>query len=241
MEAEQDRKVPDKRYILIVDPNRDDCARIGNMLQKFGYGIWSAHTAAEALDSLCVAPPLGIIADASMKGLTLLSLVIRDARFSGVPMILLSSSPDRSLKARVSRGEFSACLKKPVNCEEFYRAIQSYILNNNARKNIRIVTSLKALAGGEASRVEGLVTTLSEFGLFFRVPDLLPAETRLPIHFEIKGKTISLEAVVLYSCSSGEGPFREQGMGMKFVKISPQDRALIKAYILEEVNAGIPG
>ncbi len=47
---------------------------------------------------------------------------------------------------------------------------------------------------------------------------------------------ISLEAVVLYSCSSGEGPFREQGMGMKFVKISPQDRALIKAYILEEVS-----
>jgi CheY-like chemotaxis protein len=240
MEADQDRKVPNRRYILIVDPNRDDCARTGSMLQKFGYGIWSVHTVAEALDSLCVAPPLGIIVDAGMEGLNLLSLVTRDARFSGVPLILLASSPNKALEARVSRGEFSACLKKPFNCEELYRAIQSSI-HNNSRQNIRIVTSLKALAGGEARKVEGLVTTLSEFGLFFRVPDLLPAQTRLPIHIEIKGRTISLEAVVLYSCSSGKGPFREQGMGMKFVKISSQDRALIKAYILEEVNAGIPG
>jgi CheY-like chemotaxis protein len=240
MEADQDRKVPDSRYILIVDPDRDDCARTGTMLQKFGYGIWSAHTAAEALDSLCVAPPIGIIADASMKGLSLLSLVTKDARFSGVPLILLASSPDTALEARLSRGEFSACLKKPVDCEMLYRVIQSSI-HNSARQNIRIVTSLKALAGGEAGKVEGMVTTLSELGLFFSVPDLLPVKTRLPIHLEIKGKMISLEAVVLYSCSSGEGPFREQGMGMKFVKISPDDRALIKAYILEEVNAGITG
>lgn len=239
MEAGQDLKVPDRRYILIVDPDRDDRARTGNMLRKFGYDIWSAHTAAEALDSLCVAPPIGIIADAGMAGLTLLSLVTRDARFSGLPLILLASSPDASLEARVSRGEFSACLKKPVNGEELYRAIQS-ALHNNPRRNIRIVTSLKALAGGKAKKVEGLVTTLSEFGLFFHIADLLPVKTQLPILMKIKGKTISLEAVVLYSCSSGEGPFREQGMGMKFLKISPQDRALIRAYILEEVNAGLP-
>jgi CheY-like chemotaxis protein len=235
MTAGQGRKVPNKPYILIVDPDRDDCTRTGNLLQKFGYGIWSAHTAAEALDYLCVDLPIGIIADAGMEGLNLLALVNRDARISGVPLILLASSLDNSLKARISRGEISACLKKPVNYDELYRAVVSF-KQDNLRQKLRIVTSLKALAGGAARKVEGLVTSLSEFGLFLRVPDLLPAKTQLPLQLVIKGKTISLEAVVLYSSLSVEGPFGEQGMGLKFVKIRPHDRALIRAYILEEVK-----
>jgi hypothetical protein len=31
-------------------------------------------------------------------------------------------------------------------------------------------------------------------------------------------------------------PFKEPGMGMKFVKISPEDQAFIKSYILEQIK-----
>jgi len=50
---------------------------------------------------------------------------------------------------------------------------------------------------------------------------------------------INIEAVVLYTTTFDEGPFKEPGMGMKFVTISRADRDIIKAFILEWINEGM--
>ena len=56
---------------------------------------------------------------------------------------------------------------------------------------------------------------------------------------KIKGRLIKLEAVVLYVTNFGEGPFKEPGMGMKFVKISPEDRKWIATFIHDQLEEGI--
>ena len=75
--------------------------------------------------------------------------------------------------------------------------------------------------------------------MFFRTLDPQPANTIITAVFEIKGRLIKLDAIVLYTTNFDEGPFKEPGMGMKFVKISREDRNLIAAFILEQVEEGI--
>jgi len=65
--------------------------------------------------------------------------------------------------------------------------------------------------------------------------------THIPISVEIPGRTILLEAVVLYRTVAEEGSFNKTGMGMKFEKISPMDRDLIKTFILDQVREGMSG
>jgi len=86
--------------------------------------------------------------------------------------------------------------------------------------------------------VVGAVTNLSEFGLFFQARDLLPVNIVVPVSFELKGRSIKTTAVVVYGCAFEEGSSREPGMGMKFITISREDRALVKAFVLERLNEG---
>lgn len=224
-----------KQYILLIDDNSDDRLKTGLLLQKFGYSVHSASEVAAALDFFCAAPPAGVIADAAQDGLTLLTLVRKDSRFSDVPVILMRSSPGRALNAGISA---AAWLEKPVTADALYRVVQSAI-EKTPRQNIRITTSLKAKVG--TGEVEGAVTSLSEFGLFFQVRDQLPMKTAVPVSFEIKGRTIRAVAVVLYVSAYEEGSSREPGMGMKFITISPEDRALVKAFVLEQLSSGSGG
>ena len=221
-----------KQYILLIDRNSDDRLQTGLLLQKFGYSVHSTSEVAAALDFFCAEQPAAVIADAALEGLNLLTLVRKDPRFSDVPVILIRSSSGPGLHAGIRA---AAWLEKPVTADALYRVVQSAI-EKTPRQNIRVTTSLKAKVG--TGEVEGAVTSLSEFGLFFQVRDLLPMKTTVPISFEIKGRTIRAGAVVLYVSTYEEGSSREPGMGMKFVTISPADRALVKAFVLEQLSSG---
>ncbi len=226
-----------KRYILVVDNNVDDRFQTGMLLQRFGYNICTSGSAGEAVDFMHVAPPAAIVAE-TMTGAGLVSRIKKDIRFADVPVILLAKTPDLDLEIRTRRGEFAACLTKPLDVEKFYQTVQS-VVERTPRKNIRINTSLQAQLEHVADGSRGLVTVISEFGMFFQTQDPQPLNECVSAVLIVKGRTIKLEAIVLYSYSLEASPFKEPGMGMKFVKISPEDQAYIKAYILEEVQGGI--
>lgn len=221
-----------KRYILLVDKNVDDRFHTSMLLQRFGYNICTTNTVQEAIEFLHVTPPAAIVTEGGLTGLDLLSGTKKNKRFSDIPIILLSSDAGRL-------SEYAAALRKPVNAEELYRAIQA-VVEKTPRKNIRIATALHAkLDKVEGEAGKGYVTVLSEFGMFFRTNEPQDLNARVPISLEIKGRAVKLEAVVLNSYSLESSPFSEPGMGMKFVKISPEDQALIKAFILEQVEEGL--
>jgi len=228
-----------KRYVLVVDANVDDRFDTCMLLQRFGYTIFTAHTTEEAIEFMTVAPPVAIVADAGASGSTLLFWITKDPRFFHVPLILLSSSRNAALENRARKGEFAAFLKKPLKVEEFYRIVQE-VIEKGPRRNLRITTHLMVrLEDGLGGR-EGCATVLSEYGMFFRTLEPRPVNARIPLVFEIKGRLIKLEAIVLYITTFDEGPFKEPGMGLKFVKISRADRNLIATFILERIEEGIP-
>lgn len=55
----------------------------------------------------------------------------------------------------------------------------------------------------------------------------------------INGRVVFADAVVLHSHRPGEGPFMEPGMGLKFIRIAPEDQEFIRQFIREEVSRGI--
>jgi len=219
-------------FILVVVSNTDDRCRTGALLQQFGYNICTAQTAAEAMGFLTAARPAGIVTDTGPAGSSLLSRMKKEPGCSDIPVILLSPPSGRESRYRSGRGDSTACLRTPVKIEELYRVIQS-IVESGTRKYIRIATTLPVKLDGE---FEGLVTVLSEDGIFVRARDSRPVKTRLSVSVEIKGRTIDLEAAIQHITLFNEEPFKKSGMGMKFVKITREDRDFIKAFILEQID-----
>lgn len=227
-----------KGYVLIVEKNVDDRFLTSMLLQRFGYNTFGTNNSAEAVDFMFVAPPVAVIAEAGQTSSSLLYRMKKGPGFADVPVIFLTATPDPALDDRVKRGELAAALVKPVRAEDLYRVIQS-VVEKTPRRNIRIATSLPAVVDDGVSSRDEYVTVLSEHGLFFQTFEQRQINKVLPISFKVKGRTIKITAVVLYTTSLDEGPFKEPGMGMKFVSISSDDRMLIKEYILAEVHEDI--
>ncbi len=221
--------------MLIVDHNVDDRFHTAMIIKQLGYNVFTAPDAKKALAIMSVYPPVAVFADANDAGIAILAEIKKNVQFSDLPLILLSTTPNAILEGRARRGEFSGFLKKPVDAEKLFLIIESAV-EKKPRRSIRITCTLRADLSGAHGLAEGLVTNLSETGMFFRTLDPCPNRSRLTVSFEIKSQSITLEAEVIYSCIFDEGPFKEPGMGMKFVKIRPEDQAIIKAFILEKIE-----
>lgn len=225
-----------ERFMLIVDHNVDDCFHTAMLVKHLGYNIFTAIGAQKALEIMCVSPPLAVFAETGDTATALHSGIKKNPQFSDIPLVLLSTAPNAILEGRAHRGEFAGFLRKPVDAEKLFLIVESIVIKGPRRKNIRITSALRADLSGEHGSAEGVVTSLSESGIFFRTLDPYPAPSRLMVNIAIKGKPITLEAEVVYTCTFDEGPFKEPGMGMKFVKIRPEDQTTIKAFILEEID-----
>lgn len=220
-----------KIYFLVVDFNVDDRFSTSMLLQRYGYNVCTASSTEEAFSFMHVAPPSVIVAE-SIIGIELASRARRNARFSDVPIIVLAKAADQELEIRIRKGEFVGCLEKPLDVEKFHQAIRS-ALDRPKRKYIRIETALRARMEGVE---EGIVSVLSEYGMFFPTKEPRPLNTIITAELEIGARIIKLEAVVLYGYESATSPFKEAGMGLKFVKISPADQVFLRSYILEQIK-----
>lgn len=222
-------------YVLVVDAAVNDRFYTCMLLQEFGYTVFSTHTAREAIEFMTLAPPSAILVDADLNGSELYFWLSKNPRFLDIPFIILSWRPNAAVENRAERGGFSAYLQKPANTEEFYQIVQIAI-EQAPRRNIRLRTRLMARLDDGLDPGEGYITALSEFGLFFRTLVPRPINTYVPVRFAIHDRMIVTEAVVLYTVSFDEGPFKEPGMGMKFTNISRADRALIGSYLLQRID-----
>jgi CheY-like chemotaxis protein len=223
-------------YFLVIDNNVDDRFCTSMLLQRFGYHISTASSSEEAMELMRVATPAVLIVD-DVHGPNLLSEIKNDDRFSDVPIIMLAAPPHFDEQARSCPERIAACLARPVDTAQFYRTIQS-VVEKTPRENIRIETCLQAQVEGSAA-TKGIVTVLSKSGLFFQTETPLKPDTHAALRLEINGRTIKLEAIVLYSHTLEAGPLREPGMGMKFISITPEDQSVINSYILDHIEEGI--
>jgi hypothetical protein len=151
---------------------------------------------------------------------------------------MLSGAPDPAMEERARKGEIVALLRKPMDTEALFRAVQA-AMDKTPRRNIRIAAYLPAVLEDGGPAAEGVVSVLSEYGMFFRTLEPRALHARVPVSMSLPKGPAHLEAQVLYTYAFKEGPFREPGMGMKFVTINEDARLLIRSYILEQVESGL--
>ncbi len=225
-------------YILVIDTDVNERFTVSMLLQRFGYTVCQAGNVGEGIEFLCVAPAVAVFADAKAIGSDLLARLAGDARFKNVPVVLAAELPDQSLEGRVRSGEIAGLIRKPLDIDNVYQVIQQ-VIEKGSRTNIRIAATLPARLHDDFGTTEGHVTVLSQYGMFFRTLNPLQTGKRITADLFLWDRVVNLEAQVLYVVAFEEGPFLEPGMGMKFVRINPEDNDLIRAFIHDQLWEGL--
>ena len=231
------------RFIMVADGDTNDLVYTSIMLQRFQYHVCTAKTAAEALAMTAIAPPVLVVTAQFLPDMSGYDLFLRlklDPRTSEVPVIVITHAGDLLMAQRFREAGVAACLDKPVQVETLYTAVQAAI-ESRPRKNLRITTVLPVTVNGVLlSRDAGeCATVLSEHGIYIRTLKPALVNTRLLLTILVKNRLVSVDAVVLYTYGHGQGLFKEPGMGLKFVRIEPEDREFIRQYIREEITRGV--
>ena len=117
-----DLKNLNKAVILVVDDSPMEIHIIKHLLTTNGYTVRTAQSGVLALEALDSAKTDLIISDyymPDMDGVSLVKKIKADARFSGLPTMLLSASSESDITRKGFAAGFDEYLRKPFNEEEF--------------------------------------------------------------------------------------------------------------------------
>jgi two-component system cell cycle response regulator DivK len=235
-----EEQVRAKPFVLVVDGNPRDALTTGMLLQNFGYTVTSVKSVDEALEFISIAVPSLIIMELVLpdkSGQELLGRLRQALNLAIIPVIVQTSISDIETEGRCRAAGCTLYLRKPVNPENLYRAVQSTI-EPTPRQNLRVSTYLRVSVGGSGQGIE-LITVLSDNGMFIKSLSPRPVGSTHTVSFMINRRVIKTGAVVLYTYAFGEGPYKDPGMGMKFTDILPEDRELIRQFIRQQVTPPI--
>ena len=132
-----------------------------------------------------------------------------------------------------------AFLNKPVEPRQLYKTVQA-ATELVPREHIRIGAEVPVMVGNSQGpgvpQIPSTTKTLSEGGMYLRTQSLQPRNVRIPITIIIKGREINAEGVVIYSNGPQERSLTEPGMGLKFTKLSDEDRDFLRRFIQEQLT-----
>jgi CheY-like chemotaxis protein len=231
------------RSIVVVSSKTQELLVTSLLLQRFEYEVSPANTVAQALEIISVLVPALVITDMvlpGMSGMFLYHLLRQGTRTAAIPIVFVIPAGDVVAERVCLEAGAVGCIAKPVQAEDLYRIVQTAI-EPTPRTSIRIETPLAVSVNNmPLDRAAGeRVTDLSEHGIYVPVRRPYPRDERLNVQIRIKDRTISAEAAVLYYHATSEGPYKEPGMGLKFVSIAPDDREFIRKFIHDQVTQGI--
>jgi len=231
-----------KRYLIVVDGDGAHLYYTGILLQRLEYIIHTTKMAEEALEILNVAMPSLILTDTDllrMSGLELLKEIKKNPKTKAIPVIVYSLSRDTALRDACLKEGATAFLPKPMDPEALYAAIQK-ATEERPRSYIRLTTCLNVIIGsGRAAEADSLnlcVTALSEHGMYVSTSKPHPAGSQVSMTLLLENAAIKIDGLVLYSFDNSKGPLRTPGMGIKFIRIRPEDEALIKTFIAKQIT-----
>jgi CheY-like chemotaxis protein len=235
----------EKRLIVLVDGEGAHLYYTSILLQRLEYNIHTAKTAEDVLEIVNVAEPALVLTEfllANMNGLELLKNLRRNPQTHKVPVIILTSSRDQAVKSACLEEGCAAYFYKPVDPDVLYAAIQK-ATETLPRKYIRLQTCLNVMVGDDKtaahSVISDYVTALSEQGMYISTSQPKPVGLQVPITIFLEETKIKVEGMVLYSFKREEGPLKTSGMGIKFVRINPEDQHLIKVFIKKALTKGL--
>jgi two-component system chemotaxis response regulator CheY len=233
------------RTILIIDDSASILFYLGMLLRRLEYNVVTARNAEDAMQIMEQSVPAIVLSEIflpSMSGINLMKRMKDAPLWKVIPVIVLTTESDPGMKDTCMRLGCAAYLSKPVEPDVLYRTLQS-VSETIPRENIRLQVSLKVIVGdgtvmGGTARTE-YATAVSESGLYVRTLYPQPRNALTPIRIIIGNREISAKTVVLYSFITGGSPFKEPGMGLKFIEIADSDKNFIRGFIKEQLTRGL--
>lgn len=235
----------EKRLIVVVDGEDAHLYYTSMLLQRLEYNIRTAKTVADALEIMKVTEPALVLTEISlpdMAGVELLRKLKRNPQTHKVPVIILTSSRDQAVKSACLEEGCAAYFHKPVDPDVLYAAIQK-ATETAPRQFIRLQTCLNVMVGDDKAAASSVIadniTALSEQGMFVSTSQPKPVGLQIPITIFLEDSKIKVDGMVLYSFKREEGPLKTSGMGIKFVRISPEGQRMIKIFIKKAITKGL--
>ncbi len=235
----------DGRTVLLVDGSATLRYYYAILLKRLEFTVMIAASAEEALMLMQSTVPSLILTEIAllkMSGIDFIKTVKNSDRIKQVPIVVLA---DRDGAASRSTCLDMGCIDfliKPVDPSRLYQSILSALVST-PRNHIRLSMPLKVVVGdgtsrGGAERTE-FASTISEGGIYLRTLFPRPKDSSTPLRILIKDHSITVKAKVIYSRAMEGGLFREPGMGMRFLEISPGDRTFVRHFIMEQLTSDI--
>lgn len=242
-EDKEARRMPDRRkgYALLVDGYVKDLFTTGMIFQRLNYEVYITSSGEDALKIIGAALPELVITELSlhkMSGLELLVRLKQDRETRNIPVIVQTANGDQKCEEHCRATGCAAFLRKPVDLEELYCAIQA-ATKTKPRRHIRLRTLLPVSIGGQIPSEEDcsveFVSELSESGIFVRTMTPRPVDTVVPVNLVIQSMAVKFKAAVVRKIEMSPGLFKEPGMGMKVVEISDTSRELLRNFIKGQI------
>ena len=235
-----------KRLLIIVDGNSSQLYYTGMLLQRFGYNIYTTKMAEDALEIMNITIPSLVLTEVilpAMGGLELMRKMKQDPHVHEVPIIFYSRQMDRSVKDACQHESGCAVLSKQAEPDVLFWAIQKAV-EITPRRYIRLSVCLNVIVDNKAA-ADGApidcLTAISEDGMYVSTLNPRMAGTEMPFSIFLQNYVIRVKGTVLHSYTSGEGPLRTPGMGIKFTQIEPEDQATIRAFINRQLIQDLAG
>lgn len=230
--------------MLVVGEDGDNLSRLSTLLARFGYQTLKATTGGQGLAATTsLAPSLVIISLdlPGMNGFKLLLQLKNSPATSHIPLVGLMRQDNRELKNRCLKHGAVGYLCHPIEPEILYRTVQSATEQNpRASMRVRAVLPVKVYGSQQDSLYGAYTLALSTGGMFLRTMNPVSPNSEISLEFELNGRSITADTVVLYNCQVRGGRCEESGIGLRFVDISRKDQEVIRQFIKTEVMKGIP-
>jgi CheY-like chemotaxis protein len=234
-----------KSYALLVDGYVRDLFATGLILQRLNYDVFIANSGEDAIKHIELALPDLVITELSlqnMSGLELLFHLKHNPETRDIPVIIHTAIGDVKREQHCKATGCAAFLKKPVDLDRLYSAIQQ-ATETRPRQFIRLRTLLPVRIGGPAPKDAGnsveYITEISENDFFVRTLNPRPINAVLPVNLIVNSLPVKVTAKVARTVTIHEGVFKEPGMGMQLVEISDLHRDLIRNYIKHHIMRDI--
>jgi len=234
----------EKRLLVVADGDNAHLYYTSMLLQRLEYNIHTAKSMDDVMEIMNIARPALVLTELSLAGrdgLELLKRIKHAPQTYAIPVIILTSSRDKAMKEACTNEHCTAFLQKPVEPDVLYEAIQK-ATESVPRRYIRLNTSLNVIVGDEKAAYPGsgeYITALSENGMYISTSKPKPTGLSVPLTILLEDSRIKVEGMVLYSFDRDKGPLKTPGMGIKFVRIAPEDQAVIRSFIKREITKGL--
>lgn len=232
-----------QQIIVVVDSRPMRLFYTSIFLQRAKHQVVMAKTAEDALLFLNLTVPRAVISDLDlpdMSGLQLLKRMKQEHRTRNVPFIVYTANRDPEARQECDAAGCAAFLYHPASPEELHATVQK-ATQIKPRKFVRLSTPLDVVIGDAGAGQEDLIVAMSEQGMFVSTGRLFEVGSILQFTFHLPnapGWFFRIEGQVLYVHAAADTR-KLSGMAVKFLKMTEQERELLKDFMRQELLEGI--